>query len=296
MTGASASHPSALDAVLHLLRCPVCGDGLARSGASVRCPAGHSFDIARQGYVSLLTGSRAISGDDPPMVRARQRFLETGGYAPIREAIVELAAPASRPETTSLEVGCGTGYHLAGVLDHLRDARGLGLDSSARAAAIAARSHDRVAVATWDLFRPFPLASGSVDLVLDAFSPRSPAEFHRVLSADGALIVTRPTAGHLAQLLERPDWKVGIDPEKERRLEQALDPFFEPTRTVRTNYVLPLSPEQALDLVSMTPAARHLPVEGLAAGAGTPLPPEVEVSVLTTLYRPRAFVQRRPER
>jgi 23S rRNA (guanine745-N1)-methyltransferase len=253
----------------------------------VRCPARHSFDIARQGYVSLLTGAKAISGDDPPMVRARQRFLETGGYAPIRDAILELAAPTTRPEATALEVGCGTGYHLASVLDRLPDSRGLGLDSSARALALAARSHPRAAAATWDVFRPFPIVSGSVDLVLDAFSPRNPEEFHRVLRADGTLVVTRPTDRHLAQLLERPEWKVGIDPEKEQRLSQALDPFFEAVRTERTDYVLPLSPQAALDLASMTPAARHVDFDEPGESAGAPLPPEVDVSVLTTLYRRR---------
>jgi len=278
---------SALDPVLHLLRCPLCEEVLSRVGGAVRCPAGHSFDIARQGYVSLLTGAKAISGDDPPMVRARQRFLEAGGYAPIRDAIVEPAASSARPGSTVLEVGCGTGYYLAGVLDRLEDAHGLGLDSSARALAIAARSHDRAAAAAWDVFRPFPLASGSVDLVLDAFSPRNPAEFHRVLKPDGALIVTRPTSGHLAQLLDRPEWKVGIDPLKEQRLDQALDPLFEPLRTERTDYVLPLSPQAALDLASMTPAARHLDLDEPAENADAPLPGEVDVSVLTTVYRRR---------
>jgi 23S rRNA (guanine745-N1)-methyltransferase len=277
-----------LDPVLHLLRCPLCGGGLARVGGTVRCPAGHSFDIARQGYVSLLTGAKAISGDDPPMVRARHRFLEGGGYARIREAIVELAATSRRPGSTVLEVGCGTGYYLAGVLDRLGDARGLGLDSAARALAIAARAHERAAAATWDVFRPFPVASGSVDLVLDVFSPRNPEEFHRVLRSDGALIVTRPTSGHLAQLLDRPGWKVGIDPRKEERLDLALDPFFEAVRTERTDYVLPLSPQAALDLTSMTPAARHLDPAESAASAGAPFPSEVDVSVLTTVYRPRS--------
>jgi 23S rRNA (guanine745-N1)-methyltransferase len=260
---------------------------LVRVGGAVRCPEGHSFDIARQGYVSLLTGAKAISGDDPPMVRARQRFLEGGGYARIREAIVELAASSVRPESVVLEVGCGTGYYLAGVLDRLGDAQGLGLDSAARALAVAARAHERAAAATWDVFRPFPLASGSVDLVLDVFSPRNPAEFHRVLRADGALVVTRPTSGHLAQLRDRPEWKVGIDPRKEERLDEALDPLFEAVRTERTEYVLSLSPEEALDLTSMTPTARHRDSAEPAAVADAPFPTEVDVSVLTTVYRPR---------
>ncbi|MFJ5837307.1 hypothetical protein ACIQGO_11135 [Streptomyces shenzhenensis] len=58
----------------------------------LRCPVGHTFDIARHGYVGLLTGTRATSGDDVAMVRARGRFLSTGAYAPIRTVGARLAA------------------------------------------------------------------------------------------------------------------------------------------------------------------------------------------------------------
>jgi 23S rRNA (guanine745-N1)-methyltransferase len=107
------AHPPALDLILPMLRCPVCGARLLHATAALRCPARHSFDIARHGYVSLLTGVRATSGDDAPMVRARRRFLQAGSYAPIRAVIAELAARAAPPPTTVVEVGCGTGYYLA---------------------------------------------------------------------------------------------------------------------------------------------------------------------------------------
>lgn len=35
-------------------RCPLCAQPLAEEGNCLRCAAGHSFDIARQGYVNLL--------------------------------------------------------------------------------------------------------------------------------------------------------------------------------------------------------------------------------------------------
>ncbi|HEX4308117.1 MAG TPA: methyltransferase domain-containing protein, partial [Solirubrobacterales bacterium] len=225
--------PPALDLLLPILRCPVCGEELARVDTALRCPAGHSFDIARQGYAALLPGRGATSADDAPMARARDRFLAAGGYAPIRAAIVDLATRPSAPPATVLEVGCGTGYHLAGALDALPDARGLGLDSSARALRMAAKAHPRAAAATADVFRPFPLASGSVDLVLDVFAPRNPAEFHRGLRPEGRLIVARPDGEHLTELRRAVGDAVGIDPIKEERLHRALDPYFEVVDTER---------------------------------------------------------------
>ncbi|WP_026248219.1 putative RNA methyltransferase [Streptomyces sp. LaPpAH-108] len=273
-----ASPFPALDAVLGLLRCPVCrAPSLRRERSVLRCPAGHAFDIARHGYAGLLTGARATSGDDPAMVRARERFLSGGRYGPVRDAVAELAAEGCTGSGLVLDVGCGTGYYLAGALDRLPGARGLGLDSSVRALRTAARAHERAAAAAWDVFRPFPLADRVADVVLDVFAPRNPAEFHRVLRPGGRLVVVRPTGGHLAELRA----PVAVDPAKEERLRRAMEPYFTAAVTERVEYVLSVPPADARDLLGMTPTARHLgPAEPV-------LPRRITVSVLATAYRPR---------
>ena len=279
------SLPPALELSLDLLRCPTCrARHLHPDRGALRCPAGHSFDIARHGYAGLLTGTRATSGDDAAMVQARDRFLSTSAYAPIREVGTNLAAAAVPERAAVVDVGCGTGYYLAGVLDRLPGARGLGLDTSVRALRSAARAHDRAAAVAWDVFRPFPLGDGVADVVLDVFAPRNPAEFHRVLRPTGRLVVIRPTARHLAELRGRWPAMVAIDPAKEQRLHRALDPFFEAVVTEEVEYSATLTRSDVLDLVAMTPSARHLSRADLDDG----LPPDrVTVSVLATAYRPR---------
>jgi 23S rRNA (guanine745-N1)-methyltransferase len=279
--------PAALDPILPLLCCPSCGDALSAADGALRCPRRHSFDVARHGYVGLLTGARATSGDDGPMARARRDFLAAGRYAPILAAVAGLAAEAdlSGKPATVVDVGCGTGYYLAGVLDALPDAVGLGLDTSGHALRVAARAHERAAAATWDVFRPFPIASERVDVVLDVFAPRNPAEFHRVLRPGGVLVVVRPFGGHLAELRRQITQMVTVDPDKERRLHQALDPYFEAARTVEVEYTTPLARQEAVDLVLMTPSARHV-TEAELDDDGE-LPEQVTVSVLATAYRRR---------
>jgi 23S rRNA (guanine745-N1)-methyltransferase len=56
---------------------------------------------------------------------------------------------------------------------------------------------------------------------------------------------------------------------------------------VSTEYTARLTPAEAADLVSMTPSARHLSSDDLDKGAADALPTEVDISVLTTAYRPR---------
>ncbi len=278
--------PPALDLSLDLLRCPTCRTrGLHPDLGALRCRSGHTFDIARHGYVSLLTGARATSGDDAAMVRARDRFLSTDTYAPIREAVARLAADSAPERATVLDVGCGTGYYLAGVLDRLPGARGLGLDTSVRALRSAARAHERAAAVAWDVFRPFPLADGAAEVVLDVFAPRNPAEFRRVLRPTGRLIVVRPTARHLAELRGRVPGMVTIDPAKEHRLHRAMDPYFEATVTEQVECTAPLTGREILDLVGMTPSARHL--SGADLNDTGAWPDHVSVSVLATAFRPR---------
>ncbi|MFF9127820.1 methyltransferase domain-containing protein [Streptomyces sp. NPDC014889] len=280
------SLPPALELSLDLLCCPTCRTRhLHPDRGALRCPVGHTFDIARHGYASLLTGTRATSGDDPAMVQARDRFLSTGAYAPVREVGARMAVGAVSEQSTVVDVGCGTGYYLAGVLDQLPGARGLGLDTSVRALRSAARAHDRAAAVAWDVFRPFPLADGVADVVLDVFAPRNPAEFHRVLRPTGQLIVVRPTGRHLAELRDRLPEMVTIDPAKEQRLHQALGPFFEAVVTERVEYPVTLSRLDVLDLVAMTPSARHVSRADLNDYGF--LPDRVTVSVLATAYRPR---------
>jgi 23S rRNA (guanine745-N1)-methyltransferase len=252
---------------------------------AVRCPARHTFDIARHGYVSLLTGTRATSGDDAAMARARIRFLATGTYAPIRDLVIRLAVDAVADDATIVDSGCGDGYYLAGVLDQLPGARGLGLDASVRALRSAARAHERAAAATWDVFRPFPLVSGAADVVMDVFAPRNPAEFNRVLRPTGRLIVVRPRPQHLTELRESLPMMVAVDPAKEQRLHLALNPYFEAVMTEEVERVMPMTRQQALDLIGMTPTARHLDPEVLNEGAL--LPDHVTVSVLASAYQPR---------
>ncbi|MGP9537700.1 putative RNA methyltransferase [Brachybacterium sp. AOP43-C2-M15] len=274
--------PASLQPWLEALVCPHCGEALTLTERTLRCPQRHSFDLARAGYLPLLAGAPATSGDDDEMARARDRFLGTGAYSPLREAIADLAPTGVR---RVLDIGCGTGYYLAGALDRLPAAHGLGVDTSVRALRFAARCHDRAAAASWDVFSPFPLRDGSVDLVLDVFAPRNPAEFARVLAPGGHLMVVRPAPDHLLQLRRDVPGMVRPDPRKEERLHEVLDPLFTAEESRELHFDLDLAPGSARDLIAMTPSARHVEPAVLARLGGSG--PRITVSVVASLHRRR---------
>ncbi|CAA9301630.1 MAG: 23S rRNA (guanine(748)-N(1))-methyltransferase, partial [uncultured Friedmanniella sp.] len=137
--------------VLDLLRCPVCARALTGGAGGVRCAAGHRFDLARQGYLNLLGARPPQHADTAPMVAARERFLGSGAYAPVADALV-VAARTGLQATHStlrtapalLEAGAGTGYYTAALLEGL-GGRAVALDISVAAARRAARAHPRAA-------------------------------------------------------------------------------------------------------------------------------------------------------
>ena len=269
---------------LALLACPVCGASLEElpEGTGLRCPEGHAFDRARHGHVTLLPpGHRPPSGDSADMVADRVSFLDAGHYAGITAALGDAVGDPG----SLLDLGGGTGHHLAGVLDLLPDAVGVVLDSSAYAARRAARAHPRAVAVVADSWARLPVRDGVVDAVLVVFAPRNGPEIARVLRPDGRLVVVTPAPDHLAELVG-PLGLLRVDPDKAARLAASLEPDLQRVRTQghREHLVLPRA--AVATLVGMGPHARHTSPAAVAAGlARMPERIGVTVSVDVTTYR-----------
>jgi 23S rRNA (guanine745-N1)-methyltransferase len=276
----------ALEAVIAYVRCPVCAGRVLLGDDRVTCDRGHSFDIARQGYVSL-TGGRGGpgTGDSAAMVMARDRFLGGGHYQPLADAVSALAARSGhRGPGLVLDLAGGTGYYLARVLDALPSRQGACVDLSAPALRRAARAHPRAAALGADAWQPLPLAAGSAALVLSIFGPRNAAEIRRVLTPDGTLIVATPGVDHLREL-RRPLGLIGIDEHKSARLADAYRDYGRCAVTA-VRYELGLARADLTDLVAMGPNARHIAADALAErAAALPSPVTVTVDVEIRAYQ-----------
>jgi 23S rRNA (guanine745-N1)-methyltransferase len=276
---ADNGEPTALEQGLAYLRCPVCGRELAASGGEVGCESGHVFDIARQGYVSFLTGhAQASTADSAEMVAARARFLDRGFYSPIADAIVTAAASAVEPTAASLalDIGGGTGYYLARLLDSRPATVGIDLDLSARALRIAARAHPRMAAIAADAWRLLPIADAAAAIILSVFSPRNADETARVLAPGGRVVIVSPTPRHLGELVSTLGL-VTVDERKSERLDRAFA-AFDLTALKALEYEVVLDADDVRNVVMMGPSARHLDPERLdAVDGGTAVTVSVEV-------------------
>lgn len=288
-----------LSDAVRALRCPVCQEALGLAGASpaegaparrsLRCPAGHSFDAAKQGYFNLLTGKgTAFEADSAAMAGARHDFLTAGHYAELSSALVELAAPALQaPDAVVLDSGTGTGNYLRAILDRT-PAASIGLDISKFALRRAARLNPDTLNLVWDIWRPLPLGTHSVDLVTVVFAPRNPAEFARVLRPGGRAIVVTPRPGHLAEIAGLTGM-LRIEEGKEERLAESMGGHFTLAGQEALDIRLTLDEATAADLAFMGPAGHHLDRGQLLASlAGTGAVQTTAKFALTVFTTPAA--------
>ncbi len=288
-------YPSAVQALL----CPVCADSFdvpaAGAGALV-CGSGHSFDIAKQGYINLLTGAGThFTPDSAAMVEARTGFLAAGHYEQLADALARIVAshlpagpgtsPENRPADLVVDAGTGTGYYL----EHLRrlvDVASVGLDISKYALRRAARTNPETVNLVWDIWRPLPLAAGSAAAVVVVFAPRNAAEFSRILRPGGILAVVTPLPGHLAEIAG-PVGLLGLQENKHEALESSMSGFFQSRHAEDLEYQLTLDREDVLRVAMMGPAGHHLDVaEVRSKMAGLP-----ETSQVSARFRISVFAK-----
>ena len=272
----------ALSAAADRLACPHCGAPMAVAPQTLACTAGHRFDRARGGGVTLLApGAQLPPGDTPAMLEARDAFLAAGHYAPLTAAIAA-AVPAGA--ACVVDAGAGTGHHTAAMLDAHPSAVGIALDASRAATRRAARAHPRLAAIACDVTSRLPLREGAADAVLSVFSPRHPAEFARVLGPAGALVVAAAAEDHLAEARERLGL-LGVQPEKRAKLQDRLAPMFSPVALVDVRFALSLDRDALAQLVAMGPNAFHASPDEIAARvADAPAPMSVTASVTVETF------------
>jgi len=196
----------------------------------------------------------------------RRRDGGTALPAPLLDAVIVAAtAVAARhpvPGFTVLDAGCGEGFYLSRLQTALAQEDGcfLGLDLSKTAARMAAAANKSALFFVGDLRERITCADHTVHLLLNIFAPRNPAEFARVMASHGRLLTLIPTPRHLQGLLGAED-VIGMETAKEEKVEAAMAPYFDLLVVEEITFPLTVQGEQLVDLVQMTPRARHLPPE-----------------------------------
>jgi 23S rRNA (guanine745-N1)-methyltransferase len=185
-----------------MLLCTVrdCRRALERDGSRLFCAAGHSFDVARTGYINLLQPQDRRSknpGDSAAAVASRRRLHGRGVTEPLLAGIAELIGLTS--QDVVLDAGCGDGYYL-GSLAGQSGCEAHGTDISIPAIDAAARRYPGCewVVANADRFVPYSDAAFSA--ILSITARMNAPEFRRTIRDDGRLLIALPSPEDLIEL------------------------------------------------------------------------------------------------
>ena len=246
-----------------LFRCPLCGAPLSVMSGACKCPSGHSFDIAKEGYVNLLPANRKHSrepGDDAGMALARREFLSGGSYAPLAGALAELCVELAPENAVVIDSGCGEGYYTARIFAALQSAgisaRAAGVDLSRPSVKRAAKLCRDAEFAIASVYH-LPLSDKCADILVNCFSPLAIDEFRRVIRSGGYYIYVVPAAGHLWELKQ-----VLYDSPYPNAEENILYDGFEYDRVVPVTFSMLLEQQALANLFRMTPYYWKTPQAG----------------------------------
>lgn len=263
--------------------CPVCGAPLTEAPHAWYCENRHSFDVARQGYVNLLTVDKKHSlhpGDTKEMVAARKAFLDGGFYRPIADKLCELLRTAAPHAGAILDSGCGEGYYLSAVGEAYPDAELWGLDISKDAVRYAAVRLKRARFLAGTA-AALPFGAESFDALLTMFALTVEGEYARVLRPGGVFVEVLAGEEHLLGL------KSIIYPEilhREKEQQRQLVGFtLERHEVLEFDFTLP-SHGQVENLLSMTPHYWRISKEGAERLAKTETLSD-RAQVVFNLYR-----------
>ncbi|MBQ1519514.1 MAG: methyltransferase domain-containing protein [Ruminococcus sp.] len=239
---------------MSILICPVCGGNLEKTEHSYVCVKGHSFDIARSGYVNLLLSKhvgKTVHGDNKLMVNARREFLEKGYYAPLMDALCDKAEEFFKGRVL-LDAGCGEGYYTTAIYERFEKsdiaAVMFGIDISKAAAEAAAKRKNSITFAAASVFH-MPVADLSCDMLVTMFAPYCGEEYLRVLKKGGIMIMAIPSEDHLWELKQA----IYDTPYKNKVKPYELD-GFDLADKVRITYDMQIdNHDDIMSLFSMTP-------------------------------------------
>ena len=256
---------------LRVLTCPLCQTHFTQVANTLKCENNHTFDIAKEGYINLLTKKLSDSmGDTKEMLHARRAFLEAGHYQFLVTTITETLYDYLKtdkeiglPYINVFDAGCGEGYYLGQLQSVLKqqlpDAHidYIGLDIAKEAVRMAAKRYKSIHFLVANLKERLVFANDSLHILLNIFAPRNVEEFARILTPGGVALVVIPAPQHLQQLRETLHL-LNIEEHKQAHVIEQFTPYLSHIATTSVSNTLHFTTQEILQISMMTPNYWHL--------------------------------------
>ncbi len=231
--------------------CPHCGQALGLDQNSLLCLNCHTFDIAKQGYVNLVSQVKQSANYHKSSFENRQAFLEAGYYDHLYETLEGKVAELDLQSV--LDIGCGEGFYSRKLAEKM-DLDILAFDISKDSIRLAAKSDSTKSVKWFvgDLTK-LPIQDKTIDGILDIFSPANYQEFARVLKTGGAILKLIPGPNHLKELRHLAKDQLRKESYDNQDIVDHFRSYVGKVEEVLINRTMPITVAHAQVLADMTP-------------------------------------------
>lgn len=238
-----------------LFSCPICSSALKLEVQErFVCANGHSFDLAKSGYVNLAPQAHTTKYDKS-LFQARTAVMSSGFFEPILDKLVERVNEQIEyvDNPVVLDAGCGEGTHLSAIHEHLPSRTvGIGIDLAKEGIVAASKTYPGFIWSVADL-AAMPFRDGQIDVILNVLSPANYAEFTRLLKPGGIVVKVVPESGYLKEL--REVFYEGKPQKEESDPVGRFAEHFDSVQSERVTYTFELPEGLLASLIHMTPLA-----------------------------------------